>query len=1069
MSVHSSRYLAKCLVKQLGARVLARAKNSVSRLKSLQTALYFEFLQKQAAAGDSTAQEALAAAILAASKVKSARDLLFCGWEVCTEFRALREVRESLRKYGTLMHELVSANGVVHQDTVDDAVSLATLLATQHDPAWLTTKWLADHDDGLTLYGLLNGLVAQFPKPIVTAPVEPFVVRHAPMDWHRVTSLVNVARGVHSGHPLFVSPNVAEQGSEEQRQAARLRVLNSVFSAAEVGRITQHGGSAVSFTTDGLTLNAKVQRLVPSALAKATAQADYAREFGDGVGIFKGQATSRVSASTRRVLQQLPLAAVPFDELGAKVYSMCRDGKFSSLPSDVRWLIGDLTLAAVGVDPYYSGMYREVDLKLPLLSNGHIVPVSRRLRHRWLLSSLRRHDPRFRRGCDPGVLAAITVTDSDAFASTVHGLYKPNPAVPADPATVQAAAAALPTRPRFSVRAVRLFTKRYNGVRRVAMPSKAFARAVQSGALELVERNCDGRFGFVAVGNAEGLPPGIKPGDMILRLHNSSLLGATPNAALHAWSQVATGVCTQRAVIELKLFRPNPERTSSSEADATVAAAGVTDVTVEADVGGGPGDTSGRADTTGEAPQAASVPLLAPAFVAVDSPVALELSGRAVQESLGILREQECALSEGRSLWPADVIKQKHAELAALDSMLEDPTTSDADRERGRLEFACLMDALAAQQDLVLVVAAGAKIHELLATPDMTMAVVSEALQVAIASAPAVIRNFFRPSRVAALLERKRRAHRLYDKTAHQVTAFISNGLESDTDVVGLVRFPLLVMGDWAVKKKRRHKFAFAQFLACLARTAIVIVASEFRTSKLCSSCGSTVLHPIKRSRHGDEQLDPGTVMCPNRSCQSQHRFLNRDVAGAANIANRFLTSVFGCSQLGTFMWVLFIMVLLYSHLFGCCAGWFSELDTCLNAAGQPALDRRLAFASLFSLEAATADARVECPAPEPPDAALAGWLTAVNAAAAKRKAAAAKAAAAQQAAVSPRMLDDARKGAKAVAATAVDAGWTAESADAQPAAAKARSAKRKAPTPPTEAPTPMTEAPTPTPKRQFV
>jgi hypothetical protein len=295
---------------------------------------------------------------------------------------------------------------------------------------------------------------------------------------------------------------------------------------------------------------------------------------------------------------------------------------------------------------------------------------------------------------------------------------------------------------------------------------------------------------------------------MILRLHNSSLLGATPDAALHAWSQVATGICTQRAVVEIKFFRPNPERTSSSEADVTVEAAGVTDVTVEADVDGGPGDATGEADTTGEAPQAASVPLPAPALVAVDPPVALELSGRAVQDSLGILREKERALSEGRSLWPAGVVTQKHAELADLDAMLEDPATSDADRERGHVQFEYLMDALAAQQDLVLVVAAGAKIHELLATPDMTMAVVSEALQVAIASAPAVIRNFFRPSRVAAVLERKRRTHRLYDKTAHQVTAFISNGLESDTDVVGLVRFPLLVMGDWAVKKKRRHKFA---------------------------------------------------------------------------------------------------------------------------------------------------------------------------------------------------------------------------------------------------------------------
>ena len=95
-------------------------------------------------------------------------------------------------------------------------------------------------------------------------------------------------------------------------------------------------------------------------------------------------------------------------------------------------------------------------------------------------------------------------------------------------------------------------------------------------------------------------------------------------------------------------------------------------------------------------------------------------------------------------------------------------------------------------------------------------------------------------------------------------------------------------------------QFAFKDFLKHLARRAIVVMCDEHCTTKLCGDCGSEVKHPHKAGTRAAQE-HKGTVYCPNRACASRGRFMNRDVAAASNIVNRFVCGFLVGGQLAGF------------------------------------------------------------------------------------------------------------------------------------------------------------------------
>jgi hypothetical protein len=188
------------------------------------------------------------------------------------------------------------------------------------------------------------------------------------------------------------------------------------------------------------------------------------------------------------------------------------------------------------------------------------------------------------------------------------------------------------------------------------------------------------------------------------------------------------------------------------------------------------------------------------------------------------------------------------------------------------------------------------------------------ALKVAMDIAPVVIEQFYRPSRVAAMIRVRRRTERVYDKTAHQVLQFISPNLSGGTGSasLGAARRPVLLIGNWATEKKRSNKFAFQRFIDRLAKKAIIVEVDEHCTTRLCAMCGTTVMYP---SKQWSKDMHKGTVNCPNTACPLRHSFLNRDVAAASNIVNRFLADMFMGGNLGAGIFLLAMVhyfVLLY-------------------------------------------------------------------------------------------------------------------------------------------------------------
>ena len=496
------------------------------------------------------------------------------------------------------------------------------------------------------------------------------------------------------------------------------------------------------------------------------------------------------------------------------------------------------------------------------------------------------------------------------------------------------------------------FSKRAGTLHTLAVITDELKAAMDAQAI-VVQLRGDERYGPVCAEAADVLlPPGLQPGDQLLQVDCDSVLsnvGAGDPAAAAAMAaaaeiklQMAVGlqprprvpigvfVRPAREVVEVRFYRP-PAHTEAEAQELP-----------EAD----------EREPTEPEP-------LVPGVAEQQPVVALSLSKGGVKCALDEQRDQAAAVEEGRVLWSSGTLLQKQSQLDQLRSA-QASGGPNADTEIGALTA-----ALEAQHDLLAVTDAGREISELMGTGEPTWTTILAAFAVAVRIAPTVINQFFRPSRIAAKRKRERRTERLYDKAVFQTLEFIRGELPNRAGSAEREtrRCPVLVVGNWATSKKKCNGFAFQRYIDRLARSAIVIVVDEHCTSKLCSSCGSQVRHP---DRHDFTKPLYGTVFCPNTSCPTQHRFLNRDVAAASNICNRFLVNFFAGGSLGMFMGLLFVWTdlsffVLRGSLFYIffCTGWFDENDRRVKDDGvTPTWDRRFAFATFFSLDAATQRAK---------------------------------------------------------------------------------------------------------------
>ena len=294
----------------------------------------------------------------------------------------------------------------------------------------------------------------------------------------------------------------------------------------------------------------------------------------------------------------------------------------------------------------------------------------------------------------------------------------------------------------------------------------------------------------------------------------------------------------------------------------------------------------------------ATEPLLAATPCAHDF-VALALGKEQVYCALGTKKERAIAEAEGRVRWSIGVLMAKQAQLEQLKQMQASSGASSASTTDTSGQIRELDDAIKAQEALIAVTVAGNEIRQLVSGRAPMRADVLKALKVAVDIAPVVIEQFYRPSRLAAMIRVRRRMERVYDKTVHQVLQFICTNLNVVTGSAppGAARRPVLLIGDWATSKKRINKFAFQRLIDRLAKKAIIVKGvNEHCTTRLCAMCGTTVLYPLKQ---GSKEMHNGTVYCPNTACPLRHSFLNRDVAAASNIVNRFLADMLMGGNLG--------------------------------------------------------------------------------------------------------------------------------------------------------------------------
>jgi hypothetical protein len=545
---HSIQYITECLVKLAGCRVLARARACAKRLQPISTVLFFEWAAEQAcgkgelAICATTTLQAASSALNVGGGVKQATDLLVADTPECKAFRRNVSVATCLAAHRAELLSGIEA-GVMDVDTVDGVASLVSYL--QCHLATLQEKRRARQVAGSLLTKTSTRLDAALAVlmekrdvwgTVVPPPTEALRVLHCPIDWARWHGLVGAAMGSYGQRGSTTESSVYNNVGGEKCAAVRFALLEAVLTTEEVDRVMARGGSCIGFTTNGLTVNLRVQRTVATdksasstALVGAKTAAPTSRGpavDGAGACAHTGPALDQSCAlanvrtmtpAARTLLGDGALTRIPFVAVGATVFAKC-NGDFTALTLAQRLHVGDIALVCAGVDPTRPGRYSETMLRYPL-AQGPSPPATRQ-RHIWLLACLREHDRRFAVSCDPGISSPLCFVDTALVHDAVTRNANRERRRDGD-------------KRRYHMKQVETYRPRAQKgcIHRAYVPLSVLADAV-----DVVRRPGDPwrRFGPVVAraprGNtAARLPPDqaqqqLVQGDHILRVHNHSLL-----------------------------------------------------------------------------------------------------------------------------------------------------------------------------------------------------------------------------------------------------------------------------------------------------------------------------------------------------------------------------------------------------------------------------------------------------------------------------------------------------------------------------------------------------------------
>jgi hypothetical protein len=251
----------------------------------------------------------------------------------------------------------------------------------------------------------------------------------------------------------------------------------------------------------------------------------------------------------------------------------------------------------------------------------------------------------------------------------------------------------------------------------------------------------------------------------------------------------------------------------------------------------------------------------------------------------------------GLTRWADSMLANKRAQLVSLVSK---STTAVAGgpaltgKETKELEQLAL--AIKTQEHTLVVHAAGLDAAAAFADTTLTkLERLTRAFAFAAAANPSRIALYFNDTRLTENAKSARARQRALDVSVNRVISFACASTPRNIDG-SVKRIPVLYVGDRVNSRKASRGFAMKRFLHLLSRKAIVVVCSEFRTTKCCSDCGRFNLQPRKAYSAMPHR---GTMYCANRACPSQGRFTNRDVQAACNIVDRFICAFVLGGKLG--------------------------------------------------------------------------------------------------------------------------------------------------------------------------
>ena len=993
-----------------GVTNLTRARNAAAGLSDLRLCLFLDSLVETALATaaietetTTTEQRVWArqtllelADLVTAEQARGANVpalravLLYSTTAACLAFRFSRGIANALRVHDRVLEGVIARDfGVSDLSGINADVAatekLTRTLLRQHKnnsarfSDAITALAEADGKLFIALDTTLRAAERVLPEPVLQADVAQASISFAYVPWRRMGELLLAARGLlglqgNRGKQVnqlrssllgWYHPSELKSTAEYSKEAAvaRSAVLNLLFHADERKQMTKGGRSVISFATDGTDVIVLTRTKVPTIVAPS---AEEARDFFK----FDLRVASKLSAASRHELKGNVLLQHQFVNWGAVLFEMTK-GKDLVDHFGLKKVneFARLVWAMAGVDVRRGGVYREANLLAPLEATGFVCTTHLLQRHTWLLSQLEQHTNFFRFGGDPGKTSPIVVTDSLAFfahqqqlndamdarlaatnkESTVNNV-QPAAATrtatagtesaglqpfSAAPGPVGAATAATPARPikqkmqtlpkQRDPRLVYVLAKRSDIDQ--ALQFRWLAPFKQVRGLWCLQvrhafggGDCDQQVGFL-------------PGDEILSVESSPLRAADVYTDLPARLQSILGKCWG-ATAEVKIFR-----------------AGVS----------------------------AELPSPPPAVVAPTSPrsISYVVGGSQMVEALGTRAARAAAVTEGRAFWD-ECTRVDHVDaLADLEAELQDNATADGTARAELTDRADqLRKALSAQDDLLLLTRLNAELKVAVegrpsssgvvdaAAADSTAAVVTAAhqriqasraaLQVVLDSFEVVKRQHFRPERINALRESRRRRDRFYNKLCHQLTAYVS------ADDAVNSKQGVLVLGAWAFKTHRGkgQTLAFARLIKALGKAGVTVVeGNENRTSMLCPFCASKVRHPFKQSKEidpstgkhlkgGSSQEHAGTVFCTNRDCDSRGRFIGRDFGASCTILHTFLVRFFRGGHLGLFtsewgggfpflsfflffFFAVAFLVTLVVHAYGCLARCFFRDRQC--------------------------------------------------------------------------------------------------------------------------------------------